>query len=285
MIHNSKKLSIIFFGSSKYATIDEKALFDAFGLSLVVTLPDKEKANPVKQFALDNTIPVITTDSLTPEVGLKIAEYQPDFLVVADFRLIIPDALIQLPKKAAINVHHSLLPKFRGPAPVPFTILSGDSTTGVSIICIAKKVDAGDILAQELYEMTPTDTSDSVLKKLNELGGALAVEVIENFDEDFAKRQQQDEAKATFTHFMRRDDGYVDLANPPSVQQLDRMIRAYFPWPGVWLNWHMADGKSRIVKLLPNQQIQVEGKKPMNYKDFMNGYTEGKVLLEKLQLI
>lgn len=272
-------MNIVFFGSSKYSTIDEKALFNACGLSLVVTLPTP---NPVKQFALDNTIPCITTEKITPEVIEQIAQYHPDFLVVADFGLILPKALLELPKKAAINVHHSLLPKYRGPSPVPFALLAGEKIVGVTIILMTPQVDAGDMLAQEKYTLLPTDTTDSVLTKLNEIGSGLAVQVVTDFETYLAQRKPQDESQATFTHFMKREDGYVSEKTNP--MQIQRMIHAYYPWPGVWTLMKL-NGKDTRVKLLPNNMLQAEGKKAVSVKDFLNGYPEAKELLQKLGLV
>lgn len=287
-------MKIVFFGSSKYSVIDEKALFDACGLSLVVTTPDypdkktkQSVPNPVKQFALTHAIPIITADKLTVEVVAEIGKYQPDFLVVADFGLILPQTLLDLPKKAALNVHHSLLPKYRGPAPVPFAILAGETIVGVSIILMTDKVDAGDILAQEKYELKPDDTTDSVLTKLNQLGGALVVLVVQEFETYFKNRKPQDEKVATYSQYMDRNDGYIDLNDQSSIinaQLLDRKIRAYFQWPGVWSIIRIKD-KGLRIKFLPGKIVQVEGKKPMSYKDFINGYPEGKAFLEKLGLL
>ncbi|HSD98802.1 MAG TPA: methionyl-tRNA formyltransferase [Patescibacteria group bacterium] len=294
-------MKIVFFGSSKYSVIDEKAFSEKIGLSLVVTLPDRTHPktkqllpNPVKKYAAEQKIPVITTEKLTPDIVDQIKKIEPDFLVVADYGLILPKNLLQLPKKAAINVHHSLLPKYRGPAPVPFALLNGEQTVGVTIILMTPTVDAGDILAQEKYSVEPEDTTDSILTKLNELGSQLAIKVVENFDEYFQKRTPQNESQATFTHFMKKDDGFVSEKTPK--EQIQRMIHAYFPWPGVWTKAQIKNKETRI-KLLPSSShpeldsgsshclIQIEGKKPVTYKDFINGYAEGKEILQKLGLI
>lgn len=276
-------MKIVFFGSSKYSVIDEKALFEAFGLSLVVTTR-QFATNPVEKFAKEKNIPVITVEKLTDEIFSEIAKYQSDFLVTADIRLILPKKLLKLPKIAAINVHHSLLPKYRGPAPVPFAILNGEKETGVSIILIAEKVDTGDILAKAKYEFKKDDTTDSVLTKLNELGGRLAVEVIQNFDKYYKSRKVQNEKDATYSHYMIRDLGFVDIATPPDPEKLDLMIRAYYPWPGAFTLANINNKETRI-KLLLNKMLQVEGKKPMGYKDFINGYPEGREILKQLQLL
>lgn len=275
-------MKIVFFGSSKYSVIDEKEIHEKEGLSLVVTLPDRLNSktkeavpNPVKKYATQQNVPVITTEKLTDDIVNQIAEIEPDFLVVADFGLILPKKLLELPKKAALNVHQSLLPKYRGPAPVPFAILAGEPTVGVTIMLMVSKVDAGDMLTHEKYELKPDDTTDSVLTQLNQLGSKLVVTVMQNFDEFFAKRTAQKEEEATYTHLMNKQDGFISEGIEHG--KLDKMIRAYFPWPGVWTKWN-----GKIVKFLPGKLIQMEGKKPVRYKDFLNGYPGAKEFLEKL---
>src|SRR5205814_152532 len=134
------KPRIVFFGSSQYSTIVEKALHSTFGLTRVVTVTDKpvgrkkiRTASPVKSFAIEQHIPVITADKLTPDIVDSIQQEKPDFLVIADYRLILPKKLLDIPAYAPLNVHHSLLPKYRGPSPAPAALLSGEITTGVSI--------------------------------------------------------------------------------------------------------------------------------------------------------
>ena len=284
-------MNIIFFGSSKHSTIVEEALHKNLGLSLVVTVADKIDSkqkilnpSPVKNFAQINNIPSIASDSLTDDVIKQIASYAPDYLVVADYGLILPKKVLELPKVAPINVHHSLLPKYRGPSPAPNAILAGEKTTGVSIIVMNNKVDAGDILAQEKCTIESTDTTDTLLTKINTLGGTLVCEVIQKFDEYYKHRKIQNEKEATFTEYMEKWSGFIDIKNIPNPETLSRMIRAYFPWPSVWTTYKINNRELRI-KLLPNKLIQIEGKKPGSYKDFINGYSEGKELLEKLHLL
>lgn len=296
-------MNIIFFGSSIYSTIVQRALLEKSGLSLVVTIPDKPVGrkqlltpSPVKKFATSviarrddkaispttrlprsarNDVPVITTDKLNKEIIDRIAKYNPDFLVVADYGLILPKELLKLPKFAPLNVHHSLLPKYRGPSPAPTTILNGDKVSGVTIIKMSEKMDTGDILSQKEYKLNPNETTDSLLTRLNTLGAELLLGVIENFDR--IKPTPQNEQKATYTKKLTKDDGFFDINNPPSSEILDRMIRAYYPWPGTWTKLKVDPAlPEKIVKFLPNQQIQVEGRKTMSIKDFINGYPEMK---------
>ncbi len=279
-------MNIIFFGSSKYSTIVEEKLYQAFGLTAVVTIPNKEAGrgkslveSPVKTFAAANSIPCITTNKLDKKIIERISSYKPDFLVVADYGLFLPHELLKLPKYAPLNVHHSLLPKYRGPSPAPTAILNGDKVSGVSIIKMTNQVDAGDILAQKKYTLKTDETTDSLLTKLNEIGGEIITSVINDYTAGNAESISQDKSKVTFTKHIQKQDGYIDLTNPPSAEIIDRMIRAYYPWPGVWtrvvLRSHLNEGAT-LVKFLPENKIQVEGKKPVSLQDFANGYPNAK---------
>lgn len=281
---------IVFFGSSKYSTIVEEAVYKKFSLSAVYTLPDRQSdsqilISPVKKFAQLNNIPFFTTEKLTREVITQIKTFSPDFLIVADYGLLLPPELLQLPKSAPLNVHHSLLPKYRGPSPAPASILAGEKTTGVTIMIMEEGLDTGDILAQKEYTMQSTDTTDSLLTTLNTLGAEILVEVLQDFDTYFKNRKKQDDSKASFSKHMTKQDGHIDINNPPSAQELDRMIRAYFPWPGVWFTTKL-NGEEVRIKLLPEQKVQVEGKKAVLYKDFINGYPKiGEEILSRLHLL
>ena len=199
-------MKIVFFGSSKYSTIVQKALNDKSGLVLCVTAADKPSGRqrkltptPVKEFALKNKIDVITPAKLDKTAIENIAKIQPDFLVVADYGLILPPELLKVPKYGAINVHHSLLPKYRGPTPAPSAILAGEKKSGVTIISMSEDVDAGDILAQKEYILKEDETCDSLLTILNTLGAQLVIEVIGNYLEGSIKKNRQDNSKATYT--------------------------------------------------------------------------------------
>lgn len=303
---------IAFFGNTKYSVIDARVLHERFGLILVVTKPDKPSGrkrvptpNPVKTFAVDNKIPIIEVDKFPKEEGPTLTDGTLrsdlnlveeilnrvqddgglDFIVVADYGVILPKEALELPKIASLNVHHSLLPKYRGTSPAPAAILAGDKKSGVTIIKMNEGVDTGDILAQEESELEPTDTTDTLLIKLNQLGSQLVCQVIENYSQ--IEPKPQDEAKATLTARMSKEDGHIDLQNPPDKTTLDRMIRAYWPWPTVWAeleskSQRATESKRIRIKFLPNQMIQPEGKKPMSVKEFLNGYPEARPLIEKL---
>lgn len=272
-------MKIVFFGNTRFSLIGAKIIHAKFPISLIITLPDrpdkkgKLQSNPLKIFAAEHSIPFLLVDKIYQEIINQIAEYEPDFLIVEDYGLILPKELLNLPKYESLNIHHSLLPKYRGTSPAPFAILAGDKITGVSVIAMNDRVDAGDILAQKVYEIQSNETTESLLTELNKLGGQIILPVIQEYIDGNTKPQKQDEALATFTQRMSKSDGQIDIDNTPDKDKLDRMIRAYFPWPNVWTRLNI-NGKEKIVKFLPMQKIQVEGGNPMSMKDFINGYPE-----------
>lgn len=275
-------MKIVFFGNSKYSVIGAEKIHKKFPISLIVTKP----ANPVELFAQKNNIPLLTTSKLTDEVVEKIASYQPEFLVVEDYGIILPKKLLSIPKYAPLNIHHSLLPKYRGPTPAPSAILNGEKISGVSVIKMTEKVDAGDIYAQKEYVLDPNETTDSLLTELNIIGGDIIIPVLKKYAS--IKSKKQNEQDSTYTKYMKKSDGFIDLLNPPNKQKLDLMIRAYYPWPGVWIRLSLGSSgqaQEKIIKFLPEGKIQVEGKNPMPYKDFINGYKEGKDLLSQLKIL
>jgi methionyl-tRNA formyltransferase len=261
-------MKIVFFGNTKHSLIGAKIIHKALGFSLVVTIPN----SPLAKFASEEKIPYLLVTKLNDEAIEKITAIKPDFLVVEDYGLILPTKLLELPKYASLNIHHSLLPKYRGPSPAPAAILAGEKVSGVSIIRMSNKVDAGAVFAQKEYVLKENETTDSLLNELNLLGGELAVSVINGVLQNKATVVSQDENQATFTKYMQRNDGYIDISDI-KPEEFNRKIRAYFPWPGAWTQLRLSSaGQGKIIKFLPNKKIQVEGKKEMAYKDFLNGY-------------
>lgn len=272
-------MKIVFFGNTKYSLIGAQIIHEHLGISQIVTIPDRPdkrgrmQKSPLKTFGEEHAIPVLEVNKITDDVIEQIKTFAADFFVVEDYGLLLPEKLLAIPKQAALNIHHSLLPKYRGSSPAPEALLNGEKTTGVSVIMMTKKLDAGDILGQKTYEIKPDDTTDSLLTVLNQLGGELIIPILQNFDEAKVKAVKQDESQVVLTKMMKKEDGYIDPANPPETNQLDRMIRAYFPWPTVWTRLSI-NGQEKIVKFLPGNKLQVEGKTPMSVKDFINGYPE-----------
>lgn len=311
-------MNIIFFGNTKYSLIGAQIIHEQIGISHIVTIPDRPdkrgrlQESPLKTFGKGNNIPILEVNKITEETIEEIKKLEPDFFVVEDYGLILPAKLLEIPKSAALNIHHSLLPKYRGSSPAPTAILNGDTITGVSVIKMTEQLDAGDILGQKGYEIQPDDTTDSLLTKLNQLGGELIVPILKDFDNAKTKAIKQNEIQATYTKKLTKADGYIDLnlleiGADEGARLLDkggtwkleiaRKIRAYYPWPTVWTKMTI-NGQEKIVKLLPSSSLrgmsktsdeaisskillQVEGKNPMSVKDFINGYPELKEFVTK----
>ena len=190
-----------------------------------------------------------------------------DLMVVASYGKIIPKSILDIPKYGALNVHPSLLPKYRGASPIPATILNGDKITGVTIIKMDEKMDHGPIVATRKISLTGQEKFPDLINKLFQLGAELLVKTIPDFITKRLKPVGQNHAKALFCLPLTRQSGYFDINSPPSPEKLDRMIRAYYPWPGVWTRW-----SNKIVKFYPEGKIQMEGKKVIPLRDFLNGY-------------
>jgi methionyl-tRNA formyltransferase len=274
-------MKTIFFGSSKYVIPTIEMLNAGFGLALVVTT-EKDPLDTVPSFCNANNIPYLSVKNLKDENVLeKIKNEKALVGVLGYFGLIVPQELLDMFPKGIINIHPSLLPKYRGPTPVQTTILNGDTETGTSIILLDKEVDHGPILIQKKLDIDPVDTTDSLHAKLFSLGAELIKEVLPMYLADGITLQAQDHSAASFTKHLSKQSGQFEIDNPPNKENLDRMIRAYFPWPTAWTVVRIKNKEVRI-KLLPGQKLQMEGGKPMGVKDFQNGYPDLKPLLEKL---
>ncbi len=276
-------MNIVFFGSSSYVIPILKVLRKNFDLKLVLTT-EKNPTDAVPSFCIKNKIPYLPVANLSNSaINHELSTINPVVGVLADFGLIIPPAILNLFPKGIINIHPSILPKYRGPTPVQTAILEGVKTTGVSIIKLDEEVDHGPLLTQMEEKILPNDTSESLYERLFKISSGSIVQTIELYLKGDIKPQEQNHKEATFTNHLTRQSGFIDISNLKNkISKLkpERMIRAYFPWPGVWTKWKMKNGKWKILKFLPDNKLQVEGKKPMSYKDFINGYPEGKEILK-----
>lgn len=192
-----------------------------------------------------------------------------DLTVVASYGRILTKDELDTPKYGCINIHPSLLPKYRGPSPIQQAILSGDKVSGITIIKMDEEVDHGPIIYQEQIELSDSDNFDTLSKKMFLRAAEILPKIIDDFVAGKLKPKLQDQAAATYCNRLTRESGYFDIDNPPSPEVLDRMIRAYYPWPGVWTRWN-----GKIVKFLPGGLIQMEGKKAIPLRDFLNGYPD-----------
>ncbi len=259
---------VVFFGSDSWSILVLKELEDNFDVQAVVCAPDSAVSNYFKG-------PVLTPEKLDENFQFLISNFKIQIMVVASYGKIIPQAVLDIPKFGALNVHPSLLPKYRGASPVPATILNGEKTTGVTIIKMDAKMDHGPIVSTMEISLSGQEDFLELINKLFRAGAELLVKIIPDYLAGKVPLKEQNHEEATFTKLLKREDGFFDLPagrqelTPSELEQLDRMIRAYSPWPGVWTKW-----KERIVKFLPSEMVQIEGKKPVTWKVFLNGYPD-----------
>ena len=283
--------SVIFFGTPDFVLPIPQALLKAgYYLTTVVTSPDQPAGrhkiltpSPVKAWAQKHEIPFLTPEKLDENFLHNSILCNSQLFILAAYGQIIPLPILKLPRYGCLNIHPSLLPKYRGPSPVQAAILAGERQTGVTIIKMDEKVDHGPIVAQFKETIRPKDTAETLIQRLFSSAAEALTTILPAYIEGRVKPREQNHQKATYSKILKREDGYVDLENPPSPEVLDRMICAYYPWPGVWSRLRQGfGGQAHLIKFLPQQKVQVEGGKPMTYKDFLNGYPEAKDWLSKI---
>lgn len=286
-IENSK-LKIVFFGTPSFVVPVLENLSKHFHLVGVVTAPDTEQGrkkiltpSPVKIFAEKHRITVLQPDTPDNKLLEDLKEMGADIFVVAAYGKILPQSIIELPPLGSLNIHPSLLPLYRGPSPIQTALLNGDTTTGISIIKMDEKMDHGPIVKQWEVSINPDDTFEKLHFSLFEEASEQLPGIITDYSNEKLVPAPQDENKATYCSMITRESGHFDSDNPPTSQELDRMIRAYYPWPNAWTVVNIKNQSVRI-KFLPEQKIQVEGGKPMSVKDIINGHPTLKELITKL---
>lgn len=231
-------MKVIFWGTTFNAAQILTQIHQAgLDLSLVVTTPDKPagrgqqlKASAVKKTALKLGLEVFQPEQLNSTNLAYLAQKKTDFWVIVAYGKILPELALKMPKRAALNVHYSLLPKWRGAAPVQFALLNGERKTGVSIIKINAKLDAGDVLAQVETEITPTDNTASLTQKLTELACPVLLNCLQHFD-DYPPKPQIAE-QVSWTHKLHTKDRQIDWQQ--TAEQIFCQYQAFAPKPGVY---------------------------------------------------
>lgn len=248
-------IKVVFMGSAEFSVPSLLALQMAYQVVGVVTQPDrpagrgrKLTANPIKRMAEASAIPVFQPDSLkTDQVILQLVEWAPDVIVVVAFGQILPRSVLDLPPHGCLNVHASLLPRWRGAAPMPAAILAGDEETGVTVMKMDVGLDTGPILVQERTRMETDETTASLAPRLAELGARLLVDALPGYLDGEISPYPQPEAGVTLAPPLQKTDGLIEWALP--VEEIDRQIRAFSPWPGAYTLWE--DKRLRILEIIP----------------------------------
>ena len=225
-------------GTPDFAVPSLQALLEAgHAVCGVFTQPDKPKnrgmklqASPVKEFALSKEIPVFQPGKLRDGTALaQMQSLDPELIVVAAYGRILPEDILNAPPYGCINVHSSLLPKYRGAAPINWAILNGEKETGVTIMHMAHDLDAGDIIAQRATPIGPDETAPELYARLAELGGALLAETVERIAAGTASRKPQDHGQATLAPMLSKELSPMDFGR--TAQQLHDQVRGLLPWP------------------------------------------------------
>jgi methionyl-tRNA formyltransferase len=302
-------MDLVFCGTPQFAVPTLQALVKAgHRLRLVVTQPDRPSgrgmelsAPPVKQLALKLDVEVTQPEKIKNnlEFRARLQEIQPEAIVVVGYGRIIPQWMIDLPPLGNINLHGSLLPKYRGAAPVQWAIAMGETVTGVTTMRIDAGLDTGDLLLQRELPIAPRDTAVTVAPRLAELGAPLMVETLAGLQAGTITPRKQDDSQASLAPILKKEDGLIDFRRP--AREIWNRLRGFQPWPGAYTTFRgrnlnvweavagvrnhasgagagvlRVDGEHLFVACgegeLELLTVQPEGKKRMAARDFIHGY-------------
>ena len=247
-------------GTPEFAIPSLKVVSQNTDLKLIFTKEDKRNArgnkiiySPVKQFGLDNDIEVIQPKRMKDEEVIdKIKEVNPDLIVVVAYGKILPKEIIDIPKYGIINVHSSLLPKYRGASPIHSAILNGDKESGVSIMYIEEGLDSGDVILKEICEITEDDTLGTLHDRLKELGAIGLEKALKLIEAEEVKAEKQDDSKATFVKPITKEQAKIDWNNTKEV--IFNQIRGLNPFPGAYTH----NEKNENIKIYKSEKLEKE---------------------------
>lgn len=308
-----KELKIVYMGTSSFSATVLEGLLTKYNVRAIVTQPDRKvgregiiKFSPVKECANKHTILVVQPENIKTEYE-EILAFQPDLIITCAYGQIIPKELLQAPRLGCINVHASLLPRLRGGAPIQHAIMQGHSKTGITIMYMDEKMDSGDIICQKEIPIEVDDTASSLHDKLAILGRDLLLETLPSIIAGTNGRTKQDEAMVTYAPIIKREDERIDFSK--NEKQIYNKVRALYDWPGAYAVfggkilkiWKCREGDNNYFGMVNGTiteiyedgfgvkvengeiiitELQLEGKKRMSGKDFVNGHQnlKGKIL-------
>src|SRR5579864_2563725 len=302
----TQSLSLVFCGTPQFAVPTLEKLVDAeFRVQLVVTQPDRPKgrglelvASPVKQSALKLNLPITQPDRIktNEEFRSQLTALQPDAIIVVGYGRIIPQWMLDLPPLGNINLHASLLPKYRGAAPIQWAIANGETVTGVTTMRIDAGLDTGDILLQQQLPVALEDTAESLAPKLAVIGANLTTETLNGLQSGTIHARPQDNSLSTLAPILKKEDGLIDFSR--TATEIFNRLRGFQPWPGAYTkfrgkNLQILKARPASKSLPPAQthtesgqlfvgcarntsleliEVQLEGKKRTTAHDFLHGY-------------
>ncbi|MCK5510053.1 methionyl-tRNA formyltransferase [Candidatus Parcubacteria bacterium] len=311
-----KKIKTIFIGTPDFGVPSLVKLIndENFDIVSVITQEDKKvgrkqklKAPAIKQTALKYNLPVLQPKKIS-DIAEKIKQFAPDLIIVIAYSQIIPKQILNIPKYGVLNIHGSLLPKYRGASCIQAAILNGDKTIGVTIMKMEEGLDTGPILSQTKIKISNIDTTEILFDKLSQLGADILIPVIKNYINNKIKPVAQNNVKSSYVGILKKSDGRIDWNK--SAYSQEKFIRAMHPWPGsfgelktenqtikiinvkhepVLINKHKSgtiflDDNKLFIQCakdsLEIKKLQLSGKKIMTAQEFINGYSKyiGKIL-------
>ncbi|MFH1479567.1 MAG: methionyl-tRNA formyltransferase [Candidatus Omnitrophota bacterium] len=305
-------MKIIFFGSSDFALPSLERICKAEEVSLVVTQPDRKKGRslkvaptPIKESAQHLGIKVFQPEDVNlPEAIEYLKGFKSDIFIVVSFGQILKKDVLDIPRLYSVNIHSSLLPKYRGAAPMNWAIANGDTETGVTIIKMNEKMDEGDMLLKERIPMTPLEDAIDLSKKLSKAASQLIMDAIENIKDSSVVFEKQDSSLATYAPKLKKEDGLIDWKWASA--KIYNRARAFLPWPGCFTVWNgkilkvwnpetvdtgskysgakpgtileiakdrmvVAGGESTSIAI---KELQVEGSRRMSVDEFVRGHRD-----------
>jgi len=296
-------VDVVFMGTPDFSVPTLWSLSGAHRVVAVFTQPDRPagrkqelQPSPVKQAALVHHIPVYQPEKLRKSEEANIlADLKPDLIVVAAYGQILPQSILDIPKYGCINVHASLLPRWRGAAPIQASILAGDAQTGITIMMMEAGLDTGAMLRSESIDISPTETAQSLHDKLSRLGPRLLIETLDDYLNGKITPTPQPEDGVTWASQIEKEHGRIDWSK--SAVEIDRQVRAFTPWPGTFTEWNgqtlkiiagsPSDGSAAAGQVIKHgggaavgtsegvyalSQVQLPGKKAVGIEEFLRGY-------------
>ena len=302
----AQSLDLIFCGTPRFAVPSLESLAaDGHRIHLVVTQPDRPKGrglelvqSPVKQSALQLNLPIAQPDRIksNDEFRSQLAAIKPDAIIVVGYGRIIPQWMLDLPPFGNNNLHASLLPKYRGAAPIQWAIANGETVTGNTTMRIDAGLDTGDILLQQELSINPDDTAETLAPRMADMGASLLLETLAGLEAGSIHHRKQDNSRATLAPILKKDDGFIDFSR--TAAEILNRLRGFQPWPGAYTKFRgktlqilsarpasesVPHSELRVIgdRLLAGcgqstslefLELQLEGKKRSAAQSFVNGY-------------
>ena len=300
-------MRVIYMGTPDFAVgALEEIIKAGHEVVLVVTQPDKPKGRgktmqftPVKECALKHGIEVFQPVKVRESANIEyLRKFNPDIIIVAAFGQILPKSILDMPKYCCVNIHASLLPKYRGAAPIQWAIINGDEVTGVTTMRMAEGIDTGDMIAKRQVRIDEDETGGSLFDKLTEVGARLCVETMDMIEDGTAEYTPQDSESATHTSMIKKELGLIDWKKP--AVEIERLIRGLNPWPSAYTHLNGKTFKIWKAKVIDEKfdcqpgcickvdknnlyvmtgdgvlsllEVQLEGKKRMEAEAFLRGF-------------